>query len=223
MDLTAEDRARIAAAVTEAEGRTDGEVMVVAAESSDAYHDVALHWSVLAMLLAIAVYASFPDFYMGMVDRLAGGWQHVWTPRELLTSVLFAAAAKFLGTRLILAWRPLRMALTPGSTKARRVRRRAIALFKTGIERRTATRTGVLLYLSLAEHRAEIVADAAIHAKVPPERWGVAMAGLVDALKDGRSADAMVSAIAQIGAILEETFPRTGRDPDELPDRLIEL
>ncbi|MGE0775044.1 MAG: TPM domain-containing protein [Sphingomonadaceae bacterium] len=223
MDLTAEDRARVAAAVTEAEGRTDGEVMVVAAESSDAYHDVALHWSVLAMLLAIAIYASFPDFYMGMVDRLVGGWRHVWTPRELLTSVLFAAAAKFLGTRLILAWRPLRMALTPGSTKSRRVRRRAIALFKAGIEHRTATRTGVLLYLSLAEHRAEIVADAAIHAKVPPERWGVAMAGLVDALKDGRSADAMISAIAQIGAILEETFPRTGRDPDELPDRLIEL
>ena len=118
MDLTAEDRARIAAAVTEAEGRTDGEVMVVAAESSDAYHDVALHWSVLAMLLAIAVYASFSDFYMGMVDRLAGGWQHVWTPRELLTSVLFAAAAKFLGTRLILAWRPLRMALPPSAPPA---------------------------------------------------------------------------------------------------------
>jgi putative membrane protein len=223
MDLSAEDRARVAAAVTEAESRTDGEVMVVAADSSDAYHDVALHWSVLVMLLAMAVYASFPDFYMGLVDRLAGGWQHVWTPRELLTFVLFAASLKFLGTRLILAWRPLRMALTPGSTKARRVRRRAIALFKTGIEQRTATRTGVLLYLSLAEHCAEIVADAAIHAKVSPERWGVAMAGLIDALKDGRPGDGIVTAVAQIGAILEETFPRTGRDPDELPDRLIEL
>jgi len=136
---------------------------------------------------------------------------------------LFAATLKFLGTRFILVWRPLRMALTPASTKTRRVRRRAIMLFKAGIERRTATRTGVLLYLSLAEHRAEIVADEAIHAKVPPERWGIAMAGLVDALKAGQPAEGLITAIAQIGAILEETFPRTGRDPDELPDRLIEL
>lgn len=223
MKLTPEDRARIAAAVTEAEGKTDGEVMVVAADSSDAYHDVALHWSVLVMLLAMAVYASFPDFYMGLIDLLSGGWQHVWTPRELLTFVLIAAAIKFLGTRLILAWRPLRLALTPRATKARRVRRRAIVLFKAGIERRTATRTGVLLYLSLAEHQAEIVADEAVHSKVPPERWGVAMAGLVDALKSGQSAEGIVTAVAQIGAILAETFPHTGRDPDELPDRLIEL
>jgi putative membrane protein len=223
MDLSPEDRARVAAAVTEAESRTDGEVMVIAAENSDAYHDVALHWAVLVMLLAIAVYASFPDFYMGLIDRLSGGWQHVWTPRELLTFVLIAAAIKFLGTRLILAWRPLRLALTPSATKSRRVRRRAIMLFKTGIERRTATRTGVLLYLSLEEHQAEIVADAAIHAKVPPERWGIAMAGLVDALKAGQPAEGIITAVAQIGAILEEVFPRSGRDPDELPDRLIEL
>lgn len=223
MELTPDDRARIAAAVREAEATTDGEVMVIAADSSDAYHDVALHWSVLVMLLAMAVYASFPDFYTGLIDRLSGGWQHIWTPRELLTFVLIAAAAKFLGTRLILAWRPLRLAFTPRATKARRVRRRAIMLFRAGIERRTATRTGVLLYLSLAEHQAEIVADEAIHAKVPSERWGIAMAGLVDALKAGRPADGIVTAIAQIGATLAETFPRTGRDPDELPDRLIEL
>ena len=103
MNLSAEDRAAIAAAVTAAESKTDGEVMVIAADSSDAYHDVALHWSVLVMLLAMAVYASFPSFYMGLIDRVSGGWQHVWTPRELLTFVLIAASIKFLGTRLILA------------------------------------------------------------------------------------------------------------------------
>ena len=223
MKLSAQDRAAIAAAVTEAESKTDGEVMVIAADSSDAYHDVALHWSVLVMLLAMAVYASFPSFYMNLIDRISGGWQHVWTPRELLTFVLIAASIKFLGTRLILAWRPLRLALTPRATKARRVRRRVVALFKAGIERRTATRTGVLLYLSLAEHQAEIVADEAIHKKVPNERWGVAMAALVDELRAGRPAQGITTAIAHIGAILEEVCPRTGKDPDELPDRLIEL
>src|SRR3546814_5316972 len=84
-------------------------------------------------------------------------------------------AASFLVVRFALAWMPLRMALTPGSTKSRRVRRRALLLFKIGAERRTVGRTGVLIYLSLFEHRAEIVADEAIHGRVEPEVWGDAI------------------------------------------------
>lgn len=212
-------RTAIGEAVRAAESRTDGEIMVVTAANSDAYHDVALHWAIVAMLLALAMLATFPDFYLGLLGR----WQHDWTPREIFTIAMFVAAVKFLGVRLILAWRPLRLALTPRATKARRVRRRAIQLFRAGIERRTATRTGVLLYISEDEHRAEIVADAAIHARVPNERWGEAMAQLVAALRDNRPADGIVAAIGAIGAILAETFPRTGTDPDELPDRLIEI
>ncbi len=223
MNLDSDQRAAIAAAVTSAEAQTDGEIMVVTSANSDAYHDVALHWAVAAMLLALAVLASFPAFYTALVDRISGGWQHVWTPRELLTLALLFAAGKFLGVRLILAWRPLRLAMTPRATKARRVRRRAIQIFRAGIERRTATRTGVLLYLSEDEHHAEIVADRAIHQKVSQERWGIAMASLIEALRAGRPADGIIAAIGEIGAVLAETFPRTGNDPDELPDRLIEL
>jgi putative membrane protein len=118
---------------------------------------------------------------------------------------------------------PLRMALTPRATKARRVRRRAVAYFKVGAERRTASRSGVLLYLSLAEHRAEIIADSAVHAKVPPELWGEAMAALVDAVRAGRPGEGMAAAVTAISVVLAEHFPRTGADPNELPDRLIEL
>ena len=117
----------------------------------------------------------------------------------------------------------LRMALTPGATKARRVRARAVLLFRASIESRTATRTGVLLYLSEAERRAEIVADAAIHAKVPDTAWGEAMALLLEAVRDDRPGDGMVAAIGAIGGVLAAHFPRTGTDPNELPDRLIEL
>lgn len=219
MKLDDTQRAAIGEAVRMAEAGTDGEIMVVTAASSDAYHDVALHWAILAMLLVLALLASFPDFFLGLL----GGWQFEWTRRELFTLALILAAAKFLGVRLLLAWRPLRLALTPQATKARRVRRRAIQLFRAGIERRTATRTGVLLYISEDEHRAEIVVDAAIHAQVPNARWGTAMAALVDARRAGRPADGIIAAISEIGAILAETFPRTGTDPDELPDRLIEI
>ena len=222
MRLTDEDRARVAAAITKAEAGTDGEIVTILADQSDAYHDVALHWALLAMFLALAVIAGWPGFYLGLLDRVAG-WGDGHSPRELLTILFVVLAAKFLVWRYILAWRPLRLMLTPGATKARRVRRRAILLFKAGTERRTATRTGVLLYLSLAEHRAELVADETIHAKVEPEEWGKAMALLIDAVRDGRPGDGMVAAIGAIGAVLAQHLPFTGTDPNELPDRLIEL
>ena len=49
------------------------------------------------------------------------------------------------------------------------------------------------------------------------------MAALVDEVRDGRPATGMAAAVAQIGAILAEHFPQTDDDPNELPDRLIEL
>ena len=81
----------------------------------------------------------------------------------------------------------------------------------------------MLLYLSLAERRAEIVADAAIHSKVAPDVWGNAMAALIAALKDERPGDGMAEAVTRIGAVLAEHFPRSEGDINELPDRLIVL
>ena len=93
---------------------------------------------------------------------LFGGWQPDPTLGELLTLLMVFAALKFTVALLILKWMPLRLALTPGATKHRRVRRRAVAVFKAAAERRTEGRTGILIYLSMAERRAEIVADEAI-------------------------------------------------------------
>lgn len=125
--------------------------------------------------------------------------------------------------RVLTRSRPILMALVPSRTKTRRVRRQAVNLFRVGIELRTRSRTGVLLYVSMAEHRAEIVGDRAIVEKVSPEHWAQAMEAMIADLKDGRPADAMIDAIAVIGDILAVHFPRTGLDPDELPDRVIEL
>jgi putative membrane protein len=115
------------------------------------------------------------------------------------------------------------MALTPHPTKLRRVRRRAVQFFRASAEHRTRGRVGVLLYVSLAEHRAEIVADAAIHGKVTDDCWGEAMAMLVAGLRRDDPAGGMADAIARIGEILAEQFPRQAHDVNELPDRLIEL
>lgn len=223
MRLTEADRARVAAAVAEAEGGTAGEIVTIVARRSDKYHDVALHWTVLAMLLMLALLAFRPGVAVWLHGLVADPWDGAPSPGGLFTVALVLLAATFLIVRVTLAWMPLRLALTPGSTEARRVHARALALFRASAEARTRDATGVLLYLSLDEHRAEIIADATIHARVEPDAWGAAMADLLAATRDGRPGDGMVEAIRRIGAILaEHAPPRTG-DTNELPDRLIEL
>jgi putative membrane protein len=220
--LTRQDRARVGAAVTAAEAASDGEIVTVVADSSDAYHDVVLHWSVLLMLLGVALVAAAPGWFLLRLDGVSGGW-HAWTAGELLAILLAGLAILFLIGRWLFARPALLRRLIPAGTATRRVRRRALLLFRLSVESRTRAKTGVLLYLSLAEHRAEIVADAAIAARVGPETWGEAMAALVGAVRDGRPGDGMVAAVEKIGHVLAEHFPRSPDDRNELPDRLILL
>jgi putative membrane protein len=221
--LGEDDRARIATAVTAAEAHTSGEIVTILADHSDEYADIALIWSVLIALLALAALAFAPAFYLGLVDRVLGRWDTSWTPREVLTLAALVAAAKFTGMWLLQLWRPLRLALVPGAIKHRRVRARAVTCYRVGTEKRTTGATGIVLYLSRAERRAEIVADGAIAAKVAPEVWGAAMAAMVGHIRDGRVAQGMAEAIAQVGVVLAEHFPRSPDDINELPDRLIEV
>ncbi len=222
MRLSQSDHELVTAAVTAAEAGTDGEIVTVVARHSDAYHDVALHWTVLAMLLVLALLAAWPGLALAIHARVGDPWTPA-EPRELFTVALVLAALAFLLFRLLFAWRPLRLAVTPPKTKARRVRRRALELFRTAAEKRTRAATGVLLYLSLEEHRAELIADESIHSKVAPEIWGEAMADLVEEVKAGRPGAGMAKAVERIGAVLCEHFPRSPGDRNELPDRLIEL
>ena len=223
MRFTPADHALVTQAVTTAEQASDGEIVTVVADRSDAYHDVGLHYAVLAMLLVPAALAALPQALIERWGALVLGWNAVLT-RGLMMALLFAILALvFLVVRYARAYPPLRMALTPGSTKTRRVRRRAIELFRVAAERRTHGRTGVLLYLSLLEHRAEIVADEAIAGRVAPETWGDAMTDLVAEVKAGRPGAGMAKAVERIGGVLAEHFPKSRSDTNELPDRLIEL
>ncbi len=217
------DHARISDAVHAAEAGTSGEIVTIITERSDRYADVALWWSAGVALLALGALALFPDFYLGLLARLGNGWQSEATPAEALRLALVAAGVKFLAMRLMLQWMPLRLWLTPKLIKAKRVRGRAIRYFKVGAERRTAGRTGILIYLSTEEHVAEIVADEAIFARIDNSAWGEAMTKLVTAARADRLADGLVAAINDVGAILSQHLPRAEDDVNELPDRLIEL
>ncbi|MBB5708080.1 TPM domain-containing protein [Sphingopyxis panaciterrulae] len=217
------DHDLVTAAVAAAERDTDGEIVTVIAAQSNDYDDVALVWASVVAFVAMSVIALFPDFYQGLYDRLTGGWGHDLTANQWLGTVIAVGVLKWIGIWLILLWRPLRLALTPRAIKAQRVRARAIGLFKVGTEAKTVGRTGVLLYVSLREHRADIVADEAIAAKVAPAVWGEAMAALIERIRAGEPGAGMAEAVKRMGVVLAEHVPKRDENPNELPDRLIEI
>jgi putative membrane protein len=221
--MTDADRARVSAAVSQVESRTAGEVVTIVTAQSDDYAEIALLWSILAAFLALGALALAPDFYLGLYLRLTGGWVEAWQPQAVFTVALVVAGLKFVGMWLLQLWRPLRLLLVPGPVKHARVRARAITCFRVGAERRTHGRTGILIYLSMRERRAEIVADEAIAGKVAPEVWGDAMAAMLAHIREGRIADGIIAAVEQVGAVLAEHFPLAAGDTNELPDRLIEV
>ncbi len=221
--LSETDHQRVSAAVSAAEASSAGEIVTIVSRQSDSYADIALLWSAFAALLALTALTFAPEFYLGLYNRLTGGWVQQWHAREIFAAALFFASLKFAGVWLLQLWQPLRLFLVPRSLRHARVRARAITCFKVGAERRTTGRTGILIYLSMAEHQAEIVADEAIAGKVAPEVWGAAMAAMLGPIREGRLADGMIAAVEKVGLVLAEHFPRDSGDQDELPNRLIEV
>ncbi len=217
------DHQLVSAAVAEAELHTSGEIVTIVTDMSDDYDDIALIWASIVAFVALSVVAFVPDFYRNLAHDLLGGWDHNWTAGEYLALLFLFLGAKWLGTWLLLKWRPLRLALTPKHIKQRRVRARAVELFKVGTESKTVGRTGVLLYLSMREHRAEIVADQSIADKVAPEIWGDAMLALLKKVRKAEPGAGMAEAVRQMGVVLAEHFPKGSENPNELPDRLIEI
>lgn len=210
-------------AVAEAELTTSGEILTVLADSSDGYTDVVLVWAAALAFTAMSVFALFPQPFLDFYDSLIGGWGHDWTTGELASMTILLGLVTFAITWAVQLWKPLRFALIPGPVKSARVHGQAIKHFKVGAEGRTHGRTGILIYLSMSEHRAEIIADEPIASKVEAEVWGEAMAEMLDEIKKGRLAQGMAVGVRDVGFVLSEHFPRAEDDENELPDRLIEV
>lgn len=216
-------RQLVSEAVTAAESATSGEIVTVLADRSDGYTDVALLWAVGAAFTAMSVFAAVPLPFLDAWDTAFGGWDHEWTTGELASMVIALGLIKFVAVMLVQQWEPLKFFLIPGPLKTIRVHNQAVRQFKVGAEHRTTGRTGVMIYLSMREHRAEIVADETIAAKVPAEVWGEAMGDMLAHIRTGRVAEGLAVGIRDVGFVLAEHFPRGAEDENELPDRLIEV
>ncbi len=204
MRLSPEDRGRVAAAIRRAEERTSGEIFCVVAAQSGDYRMLPILWGALAALLGGFVAAAVnPGMAAGSLTLGQG-----------FVFLLLAAAA------LVPPWR---VHFVPRAARHARAAARAREQFLAQNLHATQSRTGVLIYVSLAEHHVEIVADTAIDQKVPENFWQGIVDLLTGEIAAGRLAHGLVLAVEACGAALAEHFPRRPDDRNELPDRLVEI
>ncbi|HEX2561194.1 TPM domain-containing protein [Phenylobacterium sp.] len=226
--LTDQERREIAEAIAAAEARTSGEIYCVLAAQSSEYRETPLAWAAGAALLAPALLLLFgveisapPAITGWTVGQLGAAVETA--ARAALVGAILLQALLFTAVGLIVAWTPLNLWLTLPGLKRQRVRQRAQELFFAKGVHETAGRTGVLVYVSLAEHRVELVADDAVDAVVEQGAWDAVVADLVKELRLGRPAQGLIAAAARCGDILARHFPPGPQNPNELSDAVVEL
>jgi putative membrane protein len=228
--LNPADKAAIQAAVRQAEARTTGEIYCVLAEESSEYGETPLAWAAgvallgPALLLLGGVHVSAPDVFGGWTSAQLGQAAEA-AARSALIGAIALQALLFVGVLVLLAAvPPLRRALTPPHLKRERVARRAHEQFLAKNLQATRERTGVLIYVSLAERMAELIADQGIAEHVEPHVWDKAMAALTEGLKRREPAAGFAAAIGLCADVLAERFPADPDDnPNELPDAIVIL
>lgn len=225
MIFTPDEHARIAAAITAAETRTSGEIFAIVTDEVPRYGTVALATAALVAFV-VPMLAVLLGLDPARLLPFGDGWQQ-GTPRlDMLRAIEGYAALQtllFVAT-LALAWYTrLNLWLCPRKMRRERVHAEAMKQFLSKGLHVTSERTGVLLYVSLADHVAEVIADEGIYARVAPELWGDTILALIGGIKAGRAADGFVEAIGIAGTVLAEHFPPGEHNPNELPDKLIEL
>ena len=201
--ISESDHLRIVEAIRAAEQHTSGEIFCVIARASGDYLLVAIAW---ATLLALTV--PLPLIYF--TDLPAA-------------SIYLIQLAVFIVAAIVLSLPPIRYRIVPRRRMWGRAHAEAVNQFLAHGIHLTERRTGVLIFASVAERHAEIVADQGINARVEQEVWTSAVAAMIAAIREGRPADGFVAAVEQCGAVLAQHFPPGVLNPDELPNKVVQI
>ena len=198
-----EEKSRIEAAVREAESRTSGEIVPMVVDESYDYPRAEI------------VGAGF--FALGTA-ALVGAWLGGSSQWVFL---LIFLAFYFPFKMLIRALPEFKRRLVPAAELDSEVEEKAmLAFFEHGLHR-TREQTGVLILISLFEHRVHVLADCGINAAVSPKAWDEIVQTVTDGLHAGRGCEALCTAIRRCGDLLAEKFPRRDDDRDELPNLIL--
>jgi putative membrane protein len=181
--LSESDRHRIQAAAAAAEAQAKIHISVAVVQASDRYALYPVVWGALVALLAEAVIA-------------------LLQPSMGLREAFLIEALVFIVVSLLLDWWPLRLRLVPSHIRRSRASVLAHREFAARILVENRESGGVLLFVSLGERYAEVIADRKAHAKARQDIWDRTVAGLVASAKSNRIVDGIVAAIGKLGSAL---------------------
>ena len=200
MTISKQDSERISAAIRAVEQKTSGEIVCVLARTSS---------NAVALPILIAA-----------VVALALPWLLVALTALPVLRVLALQVLTFVALAGVLGLPRIRVALMPRAARRAVAHRAAMEQFASRGIARTEDRCGILIFVSLAERYARVVADDGIAAKVPQRQWQAAVDALIAHMKDGHIADGFIAAIESCGNELAAHFPRAATARDELPNRI---
>jgi len=200
MSISAQDRERISAAIRAAEAKTSGEIVCVMAQTS--------------------CDATAPPILVAAVVALALPWLLVAVTAMPVNRILLLQSVVFVVLAAVLCLPRVRIALVPRAARRAVAHRAAMEQFSIRGIARKRDRTGILIFVSLAERYARIVADQGIASRVPQSEWQGAVDALVAHMSGGRIADGFIAAIDVCGKVLATHFPKAEASRDELPDRI---
>jgi len=163
------------------------------------------------------------------VSRLSRLWRHRWIDAADVRRALPPEALQRLGARVAASERrhsgEVRICIEAGLPwsyirRGASARERAITMFGKLRVWDTAHNNGVLIYLLMAEHAIEIVADRGIDAHVNAEEWAAMAKRMGSAFREGRFEDGITQALEEVSALLVAHFPLAEGEADrnELPD-----
>lgn len=200
--LNSEQQALILEAVRQAEAGTSGEIVPMLVADSDDYREAAMR----AALVLAAI--------MSLVVALAVNDTTIWLFIPLTAILYFPLQA------LVRRLPAFKLAFTPAAYVRNAVQRRAVrAFYERGLHR-TREENGILIFISLLEHKVWILGDRGINKVIPPERWTSLASGLATGIRAGHMVETLATTISEVGGILTKHFPHRDDDSNELPDLL---
>ncbi len=202
--LTKTEKRQIAEAIRNVETKTSGELVTVIARTSDQYLYIPSLWAALLALTVPAV-ALLLDLQIAIETIYA------------IQVICFVIAM------VVFRLPPIVMRLIPRSVQQRRAHRLAQEQFFLQGLHHTDDRSGVLIFVSVAERYVEIIADKGINDVVEPGTWDSVVNQFVADVQDKNICIGFISAIDACGKILEKKLPASQINPNQLADHLIEL
>ncbi len=204
-----QDLSRIKTAVEEAEAKTSGEIVPFVVDHSDDYEEAQWRGAALLTTLVLALCV----FLHSQME-----WGFALTFGQMASLALLAGVLGFFFVR----WNAFAKRLLAGHrTMERHLGQRAAEAFISEEVFKTRERTGILIFVSLLEHRVMVLGDSGINAKVKHEEWHGIVETIVRGIRSGKPADGLVEGILESGTLLaRHDVQRRSDDQDELPDGL---